>query len=255
MNVVWATKAMERFARIAADALGWKVLIDCPVTDADNCMVIGMYDPPAYQYTLDMTKGAKRRLIYFCGSDTYGLVRPDLLPEATYLCECSWIAEDLARKGINAHVIQFPTMLMPDVTPLPDEDVVSVYLGSVPARYGESTLMAVAEAMPDVKFKAYMFDTYSPDEMHELIANTKVCLRLVYPDGAAASPREFMCAGRRAVTAVPVEYATRIIPDDIPGIILALKRALRETEPDYEAAAFHRAMNAPERFAADIRGI
>jgi hypothetical protein len=255
MKVVWCLKSMEHFGRIVANALGWTLFVEAPVLDADVVYIIGMYDPPNYNYTLDMTKGARKRIIHWCGSDVYGLTRLDLLPEATHIAESPWLGDALRMKGLQAVHIGFPTPFIPEVTPLPKENTVAVYMGSNPARYGESTVRAIAEMMPDVQFRAYTYGTYPLDQMPRVIADTKVCLRLVYPDGSATSAREFMCAGRRAITAVPVEYATVVVPDDLPGIVSALRVALRHTEPDYDAAAFHQEYNRPERFAAEVEGL
>lgn len=244
---------MEHFGKIVSKALGWPLFIDAPVLDADLVYIVGLYDPPNYAYSLDMTKGAKRRVIHWCGSDVYGLVRPDMLPEATHLCESEWLSEQLHFKGVDAAVCTFPTNIIPEVTPFPERDVVSVYLGSSPTRYGESTVRALADMMPDVTFHVYGFGQYTADEMHEVIAKTKVYLRLCYPDGSATSAREYMCAGRRAICAVPIAHAKRVVMDDLAGIKSAVERALRETEPDYEAAEYHQRFNNPERYAQDVR--
>ena len=246
---------MEGFGRTVSEALGWPLFVDCPVLDADVVYIVGMYDPPHYRYTLDMTKGAKRRIIHWCGSDVYGLVATDFLPEATHIAESQGLADMLLIKGVETTTITFPLRFMPEVTPLPEDDVVSVYMGSTPLRYGESTVRALADMMPDVKFHTYPHGTYGPEQMHELVAKTKVYLRLVFPDGSATSAREFMCAGRRAITTVPVDYAKVVVPDDLVGIARALRAALKHSEPDYEAAAFHHAYNDPERYREEVEAL
>lgn len=253
-NVVWCVQGMSYFGKLIADVLGWPLYIDTPILDADTVYIIGLYDPPNYHHTLDMTKGAKRRIIHWCGSDVYSLVQPDFLPEATHLCESDGLRQALFHKGIEATVCPFPTTIMPEVTPFPDDDIVNVYLGSSPAKYGEGTVRALAEAMPDVRFQTYAYGTYNAEQMHMVIAKCKVYLRLVYPDGSANSAREHMAAGRRAITATDVEYAKRVAPDDLPALISALRVALRHTEPDYEAAAFYHDFNSRARYMNDVRG-
>ena len=253
MNVVWCSKAMEHFGRIVSNALGWRLFIDAPVLDADTVYIIGMYDPPNYGYSLDMTKGAKRRVIHWCGSDVYGLVRPDMLPDAIHLCESPWLQELLRAKGVASTACTFPTGIIPEVTPLPPERMVGVYIGSSPMRYGEGVVRALADMMPDTTFHVYGFGQYTPDEMLEVIDRTRVYLRLCYPDGSATSAREYMCAGRRAITTVPVEYAVVVNPTDLVAIKREIDRAMREEEPHYDAAAYHQAFNTAERFAAEFR--
>ena len=253
-NVVWCVQGMSYFGRLISDVLGWPLYIDTPVLDADTVYIIGLYDPPNYQHTLSMTAGAKRRIIHWCGSDVYSLVRPDFLPEATHLCESDGLRQALFHKGIDATVCPFPTTITPGVTPLPDGDVVNVYLGGSPAKYGEGTVRALAEAMPDVQFHVYPFGKYTPEQMHLVIARAKVYLRLVYPDGSANSAREHMAAGRRAICATDVEYAKRVAPDDLPALISALRVALRHTEPDYDAAAYYHEFNSRRRYLNDVRG-
>ena len=253
MNAVWCTGGMEHFGRIVSGALGYPLFVDTPVLDADTVLIIGMYDPPNYNYTLKMTQGAKKRVIFWCGSDIQALVRPDMLPDATHIAEAPWSREVLLAKGVSVDgCVTFPTSIHPKVTPLPEDDVVACYLGSNPSKYGESMLRALAELMPDVKFRAYTYGMYDDEAMLQVIAEARVYLRLVYPDGSAMSAREYIEAGRRAVTTVPVDHATVVNPDDISGIAAAIRRALREDEPDYEAAAYYHEFNSAERFVGEV---
>lgn len=255
MNVVWASAAMQHFGQVVASALGWTLFVDAPVLDADDVYVIGMYDPPTYNYTLDMTRGAKRRIIHWCGSDVYALTRPDHLPEAVHLCESDTLRIALAEKGVIAKTVTFPTSSHPEVTPLPDDPIVGVYLGSNPVKYGEQVLRAIAEAMPDVKFNAYTYGTYPVEQMPDVIAKSSVNLRLVYPDGSANSAREYMEGGRRAITAVELPFSTCVGNTDIPRIMAALRESLSHTEPDYEAAAFYHEFNSVERYLSDLEAV
>lgn len=255
MDAVWCTKGMEHFGRVVADALGWQLFVDAPVMGADTVYVVGMYDPPNYAFTLDSTKGAKRRIIHWCGSDVYALVRPDMLPEATHIAETPWLRDELVKRGVTAQVVTFPTHISPEVTPIPDDGPVAVYLGSNPAKYGEAMVRALRDMLPDVPFHTYMYGTYPAEAMPRLISESKVCLRLVYPDGSANSAREFMAAGRQAITTVPLDYATVVDPHDLPAIASAVRRAMRVTEPDYEAASYYHEFNSVERYVAEVGGL
>jgi hypothetical protein len=64
-----------------------------------------------------------------------------------------------------------------------------------------------------------------------------------------------MEAGRRVVCTADMPFATKVHHDDLMEIISALRRALRETEPDYEAAAYYHEFNSTERFLSDMGAV
>jgi len=93
-NYVWCIDGMAHFGRVVSAAIGWDLLIETPVPDCDTVFIVGLYDPPNYTRTLDMTKRAKRRVIQFCGTDVLYLSRPAMLPEATFTCDSDALRED-----------------------------------------------------------------------------------------------------------------------------------------------------------------
>jgi hypothetical protein len=243
---------MKHFGGVISEVLGWPLYCDTPVLDADTVYIVGLYDPPYYGYTFDMTKNAKKRIIHWCGTDAQMYQRVPL-PEATHLCETEYMRGILYEKGIISKVVTLPTLLNPPITPLPDERVVSIYVGSSPGKYGESTVRLLADSMPDVTFHVYVAGQYDAEEMRKVIARTKVYLRLVWPDGSANSAREYMQAGRPAIITADLPYAVRIRNDDIPGIISALETALAVTEPNEIAANYYKQFNSAERYLHDLK--
>jgi hypothetical protein len=79
-----------------------------------------------------------------------------------------------------------------------------------------------------------------------------VALRLTSHDGAAQSPREFMEAGRRAVTTCSLPFSTRVRQDDVVGICLALREALSFEYPDEAAASYYQEKNSTEHYLSEL---
>jgi hypothetical protein len=254
-DYVWCMEGMAHFGRLVASVLEWDLLIDTPVPDCDTVFIVGLYDPPHYSHTLDMTKRAKRRVIQFCGSDVLFLSKPAMLPDATFTCDGDALKDELWSKGIDATVCTLPTTVHPTVTPYPEKPCVAVYFGGNATRYGSQQVAALQDVFPDVEWLTYPFGEYTAEQMPDVIARATVYLRLTEHDGGAVSSREYLEAGRRVICTADTPYATRVRHDDLTGIIIALRRALRETEPDYEAAAYYHAFNSAERFKADLGAV
>lgn len=254
-NVIFAVPAMAYFAELARDVLGWELMLGAPVGDCDTCLIIGMYDPPDYDFTLRCTHRAKKRIIHWCGTDVLMLQDASLLPDAIHIADHQGLADELAAKGVDASEVMWPTKHHFEVTPLPKKPKIACYVGSDPVRYGAQIFSAIEEAMPEYDFIAYPFGAYDAEQMRELVADCSIYLRLTAHDGSAASAREFMEAGRRAITTNGIPYATRVNRHDITGIIAAIRKAAKETEPDYEAAAYWHAQNSVERYKGEFDGI
>lgn len=252
MNAVYSSAAMRTFGERVSKALGWSLYVDMPVGDVETVYIVGLYDPPYYGNTLEHTKRAERRVFHWCGSDVALLTHPELLPDATHLCEWHNLKDELFEKGVDAEVCAFPTTIDVEVTPFPDEPTVGVYLGSHGGKYGQSTVQAVMDAMPGVRFLVYGFGTFRPEDMNEVISNTNVYLRLTRHDGSCNSAREYMEAGRRAVVTADLPFAKRVRHDDLAGIVSALRSALKKPEPDLEAAEYYKAFNSVERYKGEV---
>lgn len=253
-NVVWALPAMRYFAELAADTLGWELALGTPIGDCDTCLIVGMYDPPEYEHTLSMTHRAKRRIIHWCGTDVLMLQDASVLPEAEHLADHQGLVDELLTKGVEAREVMWPTKHHFEVTPLPEKPRIACYVGTDPVKYGAQIFAAIEEAMPEYSFIAYPFGAYDDAQMAELVNDSSIYLRLTAHDGSAASAREFMEAGRRAITTNGIEYAVRVNRHDITGIIAAIRKAAKHTEPDYDAAAYWHEQNSVERYKGEFDG-
>ena len=254
-NVVWCLPAMSYFGTLAKRVLGWELVVGGPVGDCDTCYIVGMYDPPTYDYTLRMTHRAKRRVIHWCGTDVQMLDDPTLFPEAEHLADHQGLVDELLAKGVEAREVMWPTNHHFEVTPLPEKPRIACYLGTDPIKYGGDIFAAIEEAMPEYDFIAYQFGEYDAEGMKRLVDESSIYIRLTAHDGSAASAREFMEAGRRAITTNGIPYAVKVNRHDLTGIIAAIRKAAKQTEPDYDAAAFWHAQNSDERYKGELDGI
>lgn len=249
---------MVYWGKMAASILGWPLQVGIPVGDVDEVFIVGHYDPPYYVTTLKCTQRAKRKIAMWNGTDAALLQDASILYDAEFVADSQDIRDILLTKGIDAPVVMFPTPNHFPVTPLPEEPMVSVYLGSDPDKYGVNMVFALMDHMKDVKFQTYMFGNHGPEEMADICRETSVYLRLKRPgtDGGCASAREFMEAGRRAVIAAGhFPHARQVQADDLLGIAKELRRALKFTEPDLEAAAYYAQFNSAERWLSDLREV
>lgn len=246
---------MSRFARTDAKLLGWPCFLDTPLGDVDTCYIVGMYDPSDYDWTLANTARARRRIIKWCGSDAMMLTRPDLLPEATHICDSEMVRGVLLKKGIDARVVECATPLHPKVTPLPEQPTVSVYFGGIPENYGATFVRFLMDAVPDARWHTYTTGQYTDAQMLEVIDGTTVTLRLTSHDGSAAGTREYLEAGRYAITAHKMPHAKQVSLEDPASVVRALKAALAAKEPNEVAVAYYRKHNSAERFLAEFEEV
>lgn len=256
MNIVWCLGAMAHFGSLLSRTLGWQLFVECPVpSDTDTVLIIGMYDAPDYDFTLENTKRAKRRVIYFCGSDVTALTRPEMLPEATYLCETEGIQRELLEKGVDAQVLMFPTRIHPKVTPLPAEPTISFYAGSDPNKYGAAVLRYIMDCIPEARFHIYHLGQHDEEQMQQVVQLSRVHVRFPRHDGASASVREHLEAGRRVVATTDLPHVKRVSLNDPVGIVRAVRAALKATEPDLKAAGYYAVHNEDERFVREFQAV
>jgi hypothetical protein len=253
MDAVWCVGALSTHGQNVARALGWPLFVETPIgNDIGTVLIVGMYDPPDYDFTLRCTKRARRRVVYFCGTDVSYLSKPEMLPDATYLCETEGIQAELREKGVEASVVLFPTILHPEVTPLPEKPTVAFYVGNDARKYGAHYIDILQEALPDVDFIVYGINHHSPAEMYNLVNQSSAYIRLTEHDGGAASAREFMEGGRRAVITSDFPYAEVVTRSNPVALVSAVRKALKETEPDWDSAAYYHAVNSVERFRSEL---
>jgi hypothetical protein len=245
---------MDFFGRLLSETLGWPLFVGTPTGECDTVLIVGMYDSPSYAHTLDCTKRAKRRVIYFCGSDVL-VANPAMMPDATYLCETQGIRQELRDKGITASVIPFPTRLHLPVEPWPEKPAVAFYGGNDPRKYGVGFMQILDAAHPDIDFYYYTAGQYPESAMAGLAALVTVYVRLTTHDGAAASSREFAEGGRRVITTQDMPHTYLVSRSDPAGFVETFERCLAAEGPDMEAAEYYAKMNDPARFVADIQAV
>lgn len=252
MNAVWCMGGMAHFGRAAALHLGWPLFVDQPLgDDIETVYIVGMYDPPYYKHTLEMTKRASKRIIQWCGSDTL-MADKEYLPEATHFSSAALYTRRLNERGItDVTELLLPNTLRPEVTPLPEIPTVTAYLGLNPSVYGADYVNALQEALPDVRFITYPYGVYDADDMAEVLRNTTVQIQLGHGSGGC-SLREAMEAGRTAIGTIDYHGVKMFDPYDFSALIRRVKDALRRPEPDYDLAAYWRAANDPALFVKTV---
>lgn len=254
-RVVWSIEPMRFFADHLAKTLGWEQMVDGYVGDADLCLIVGMYDPPLYARTLQMTQRCKQRIIHWCGTDVLNY-QPywESLPQALHTCESEVLKEELFAKGVEAEVctMSTPNHFLP--TPLPKTKMVSCYLGTNPFAYGNDMLAILGEVLPeDVRVLGYMHGQNSIEDMRQLVNDTSVHVRLTAHDGGCTSAREMAEAGRPVVISSQWPHMTRIRHDDVIALLREVQNALRQEEPDVQAIEYYRWFNSDERYLQDFQ--
>jgi len=257
-KVVFAVPGMEYFARGVAEVLGWEVMIGGYVGNADLCLIMGLYDPPLYRTTLEMTQRCKKRIIQWCGTDALNYQPAwDSLPDAIHTCDSPALRTELIEKDVDvAKVVTLPGFKHYPLTPLPEKKLIACYLGNNPLAYGNDMFAALGETLPDeVECMGYMNGQLNPQQMEELAASTSVYLRLTAHDGGCMSAREFAEAGRPVVISSDWPYMTRVKHDDIIGLLKATREALKVTEHDMEMVEYYREFNSNERYLRDMEEV
>lgn len=252
-NAVWCVQGMEHFGFLLSRVLGWPLYVGTSVGTVDTVIVVGLYDPPTYHTTLECTHRARRRVIYLCGSDIQ-MLSPQMLPaDATYLVETDGMARELwDLAGIEARVIPFPTTHHLKATPLPERPAIAFYTGTNPAKYGSGIMEAIDAAFPDIDIYPYAYGQYDARGLQRLVDSTTVAVRLPEHDGAAATAREFLEAGRQVVCTADLPHAKRVSRLDVPAIFKAIRHALKATAPNAEAIAHYSLLNSEARFLTEI---
>ena len=252
-NIVWCLDSMQTFGETASEALGWPLMVNSPVGECDNVFIVGMYDPPTYQHTLEATARAKHRIIQICGIDAK-FAEPDFLPEATYFssAEC-YRRTFFERTGIDAPELLLPCPNDPPVYPMPETPMVTSYLGRENKKYGGQFIEALMEALPDVRFYTYGLGSHDTAAMHNVMAQTTVQLQLGNGNGGC-SLREAMQAGRTAIGTIDYPGVVMFHPDDFTGLIANVKKALERKEPDRELAKKWKRLNDPKVFVETVKG-
>ena len=253
-DAVFCTAGMQHFGKQVASILNWPLFIDTPVGHVDRVLIIGMYDPPYYGHTIEMTQFAKERVIQWCGTDVLMIVESRVLPFATHICDGENLQRELREKGIEASVVYMPTLIHPQPNkPSTGEKVLAFYSGANPEQYGASVVSAAMECLPDWKLFSYKFGQFDKEQMLEIVNECTAYIRLTKHDGGMVSAREFLEAGKPAIVTQDLKYAKVVSPDNLVQVIRAIKKA-GEAGIDMEAHEYYKEFNSTERYLNDLRG-
>lgn len=248
-EAIFCLSSMTTFGDMLKDTLNLPLYVEAMVPPCKRVIIIGMYDAPDYTFSLEMTKQAERRIIYFCGMDVKTLSKPEVLPaNATYLCETVGIQKELRLRGVEAEICTFPTKNHYKVTPYPPNPAIAFYQGNNPRRYGQSLVRLISDSFPDVPILTYGIQGMGPAQMQQVVDKVSVFVSFPDTDAALASCREYLEAGRRVVGTLDIPHVMTVRRDDPPGVIETVRCALEFTEPDMESAAYYKDFNSDERY-------
>jgi glycosyltransferase involved in cell wall biosynthesis len=175
-----------------------------------------------------------RKIIHFVGADIYWLRKfstekirqwagaMTMIPEVHFLSENEAAYNELKSYGLETEIVPIPPYTNLDVTPLPREFSVAVYLTdrSDFDKYLQKHTLSIVKAMPDVKFYGYgdaaldgfksaNFEhkgTMETDEWAKFVCSNSAYLRIVKHDTRPMASDEFILAGRSVVTNIPAPY-------------------------------------------------
>jgi hypothetical protein len=252
---VWSLPGQALFARSFARALGCEAYAGDQIPACEVVHIVGMYDCPTFATTLRATAGAGIRVCHWLGPDAANRIWPQCLPAAIHVASTSAVAELLRVQGVTAEVVAPPVLVHAASMPFPPgPPVLAVYGGADPNTYGMSMVRALFECLPGVKFMSYVKGQFAEELMPQAIQYARAYLRLRQVEDAGVLAREYLAAGRRVVTSQKMQFASRVSPADLPGVVSAVRRALSLPMPDAQAAAYWSQINRDERFVRDIEG-
>jgi hypothetical protein len=252
-RAVYCSASMQHFGRLASKVMGVPLFVNTFCGDVGIIHIIGMYDPYDYTKTLEDTARCRKKIIHWCGSDVQFLRDSSRLPLADHVCDSDNLKQELLGKGVVATTISWPTSMHVEPSPFPEKNTIAFYGGSNPDKYGMSTLAAVQECIPEWEIFAYGAGVFDEEQMRRVISDCKLYIRLTDHDGGMASPKEFMEAGRYAITTHPIPFARVVVKEDIPGLIREIAKVEELSEPDLAASAYYKEFNSEERFLTQMR--
>lgn len=203
--------------------------------------MIGFYLKPTDQHNphaeiLGHFEGAVR-IVHFVGADIYWLKKFShnelkLLSGALnlqctkILSETEHAQKELREMGINSEVVPIPPYHDYEVKPLPEQFKVAIFLTNKSDfdKYCREETLSIVRAMPDVEFTAY--GDYGKDDLDypnlkhvgnlwgdawkEFVYGHSCYLRLVRHDTRPMASDEFILAGRKVVTNLPIPHQNYI---------------------------------------------
>lgn len=191
-----------------------------------------------------------RTVYYWIGTDCYNLLndiergaRPNwFLRRAMtdhHIAGAPWLAEELARGGINAECVCFPGFGVDppsEIPPLPEHPTVLTYIpDSRHSFYGSDSIYYAARKLPNVLF--YVVGgtgTWVPEplgnlhflgwqrDMTQWYARTSIVVRLVQHDAVGGTVREGLAFGRAVVYSYPLPFTETVRIDDRERLVEVL---------------------------------
>lgn len=203
--------------------------------------LIGWYMHPGetkngHSYILTRFPKSKK-IIHFVGADIYWLRKfsVEKIKEWAgamkiachyFLCENELAQEELKGYGIDAEIVPIPPYSDFNLTPLPKEFSVALYLTdrSDFDKYLQQHTLSIVKAMPDVKFYGYgdadLGEFKSKNFEHKgflkrpdwekFVYERSAYLRLVKHDTRPLATDEFLMAGRDVITNIPGQFVDYI---------------------------------------------
>jgi teichuronic acid biosynthesis glycosyltransferase TuaG len=171
-----------------------------------------------------------KRLLHWIGTDVYQMWHQtsyagvsDLKKMFKKLKIKQWAEyqtthDEMKAMGIKTDIVPLPCEKILDISPLPKEFSVGVYINPTQNMYYENEMYDIARAMPDIKFKFFgdknkvgkveeNCEWVGWVDMDKFIDETSCLLRITVHDGLPLGPVQFLMKGRDVVTNVNLDYA------------------------------------------------
>lgn len=174
----------------------------------------------------------KKRIVHWIGTDIFQLQHKcswvglqNILTilkskdmDFVHLSECEQTQKELKELGLKTEIVPLPTINQPEISQLPKEFTVGVYINPTQDMYFEDFMYEVAAAMPDIKFKFFGNDQMRNKveknkewvgwvDMNEFLPTISALVRLTVHDGLPMGPIEAMMAGRNCLTSLKMPHA------------------------------------------------
>ena len=203
-----------------------------------------------------------KSVVHFVGSDIWQLYHIPLISLRNVwqpyfrdaideiLCEDEYTQAELKDLGIEAKVVPIPPVKLFDIRPLPKDFTVACYMPGVNRDfYRPNDMIAVAKALPDIKFKFFGnhaqkgTDPALPSnieymgyvtDMDKLISESSAIMRFPVHDGLPISVCEFLLAGRYSVQSIPMMHTLSLQANEfsVPKVIELVKKLKEQCEKE-----------------------
>ncbi len=208
----------------------------------------------------------KPRVVHWVGSDVMMLKEPSALlrwckrRNVTHLAEVDWMIDELAQKGINAHLAPLPPQVrIPDtIPPLPDRFTLLLYMpGSRGEFYGQREYERLFRAFANKPVRFLVVgggSFYAPPEcdivrmgwctdLSEIYCKSSVLLRFTRHDGLSLMALEALSYGRHLIWTKAFPFGHQVTSyDDCERTIneLLASHLSGQLAAQYDAAEFIR---------------